>query len=305
MLYFIANPTTVNKIRLDAGIKGNLESKEFVFVRVRKSNRIKSSAQKRKFNNLQGLASPCKRKRKTSKKPPTSANENTTVNDKSSADVDTEVSTSSAVDEVTVEGAAVGTPAAVDKPGADAAAENTAVGTPAAVDEPGTDAATEDTAVGTPPGHIESVSSEVMTDALQSSSQSTPLRPWTPGSITDNSSPEPSSTTVEPKPLLSCPLPTMADLLNPDHASRVVTSVLLELVNQHDKIGQFGGRTETVTSTTNTAKIRAFTKELAGLEYEAAVPAVPGPVRPPKDGPREPFRLPMDLHRRSGSPGPW
>jgi hypothetical protein len=275
MLYFIANPTTVNKIRLDAGIKGDLESKEFVIVRVRKSNRIKSSAQKRKFDNLKGLASPCKRKRKTSKKPPTSANENTTVNDKSSADVDTEVSTSSAVDEpgdeVTVEGAAVGIPAAVDEPGTDAAAENTAVGTPAAVDEPGTDAATEDTAVGTLPGHIESVSSEVMTDALQSSSQSTPLRPWTPGSITDNSSPEPSSTTVQPKPLLSCPLRTMADLLNPEHASRVVTSVLLELVNQHDKIGQFGGRTEKVTSTTNTAKIRAFTKELAGLEYEAAV----------------------------------
>ena len=52
MLYFIANPTTVNKIRLDAGIKGDLEAKEFVFVRVRKSNRIKSSAQKRKFDAL-------------------------------------------------------------------------------------------------------------------------------------------------------------------------------------------------------------------------------------------------------------
>jgi hypothetical protein len=86
MLYFIADPTTVNKIRLDAGIKGDLESKEFVFVHVRKSNRIRSSVQKRKFDNLNGLASPCKRKRKTSKKPPTS------VNDKSSADVDTEVS---------------------------------------------------------------------------------------------------------------------------------------------------------------------------------------------------------------------
>ncbi|KAF8846625.1 hypothetical protein BDZ45DRAFT_786549 [Acephala macrosclerotiorum] len=256
MLYFIANPTTVNKIRLDAGIKGDLESKEFVFVRVRRSNRIKCSAQKRKFNTLQGLASPCKRKRKTSKKPlPTSANENPTVNDKSSANVDTEVSTSSAVDE----------------PGDEVTVGGAAVGTPAAVDEPDTEAATEDTAVGTLLGHIESVSSEVMTDALQSSSQSTSLRPWTLGSITDNSSPEPSFTTVQPEPLLSCPLPTMADLLNPEHASRVVTSVLLELVNQHDKIGQFSGRTDTVTSTTNTAKIRAFTKELARLEYEAAV----------------------------------
>ncbi|KAG9228566.1 hypothetical protein BJ875DRAFT_489739 [Amylocarpus encephaloides] len=145
---------------------------------------------KRKFDTLQGLASPCKRKRKTSKKPPTSANENTTVNDKSRADVDTEVSISSAVDkpgdEVTVKGVAVGTPAAVDEPDTDEAAENTAVGTPAAVDEPGTDAATEDIAAGAPPGHIESVSSEVMTDALQSSSQSTPLRPGAPGSITDN-----------------------------------------------------------------------------------------------------------------------
>jgi hypothetical protein len=44
MLYFIANPTTINKIRLDVGIKGNLEAKDFVFVHVRKSNRIKSFA---------------------------------------------------------------------------------------------------------------------------------------------------------------------------------------------------------------------------------------------------------------------
>ncbi|CZR52927.1 uncharacterized protein PAC_02805 [Phialocephala subalpina] len=299
MLYFLANPTTVNKIRLDAGIKGDLESKEFALVCVRRSNRIKSSAQKRKFDNLKGMASPCKRKRKTSKPPTTPVNEDTTVNDKSSADVDTEVGTPSAVDEpgvevaaedaaaedaavgtpaavdepgveVAAEDAAVGTPAAVDVPGTDAAAEDAAaedaaVGTPAAVDVPGTDATAEDTAVGTPPGHIESVSSEVMTDSLQSSSQSTPLRPRTPGSITDNSSPESSSTTenaqmgVRPNPL------------HPEHANRVATSVLLEVVNQHDKIGQFGGRTEKATITTNTAKIRAFTKELASLEYKAAV----------------------------------
>ena len=82
----------------------------------------------------------------------------------------------------------------------------------AAVDEPGTDAATEDTAAVAPPGHIKSVSSEVIADALQLSSQSTPLRPGTPGSITDNSSPESPSTTVQSKPLLSCPLPTIADL---------------------------------------------------------------------------------------------
>ncbi len=180
MLYFITNPTTINKIRLDAGIKGDLESKEFVFVRVCKSNRIKSSAQKRKFNNLNGLASPCKRKRKTSKKPPTSTNENTIVNNKSSADVDIEVST----------------PSAVNEPGNEVTGEGAAVGTLAAVDKPGTNAAREDTAVGTLPGHIEPVSSKVMIDALQLSSQSTPLRPWTPGSITDNSSPELSSIIV-------------------------------------------------------------------------------------------------------------
>jgi hypothetical protein len=96
---------------------------------------------------------------------------------------------------------------------------------------------------GTPLGHIESISSEVMTDSLQSSSQSTPLRRWTPGSITDNLGPESSSTTenaqigVQPKPLLPCLLP----LLNPEYANRVATSVLLELVNQYNKIGQFGG----------------------------------------------------------------
>jgi hypothetical protein len=53
----------------------------------------------------------------------------------------------------------------------------------------------------------------------------------------------------------------MADLLNPEHAHRVAISVLLELVNQYNKIGQFEGRTEKVTST----------KELASLEHEAAV----------------------------------
>jgi hypothetical protein len=35
MLYFIANPTIINKIQLNAGIKGDLEAKEFVFIRVR------------------------------------------------------------------------------------------------------------------------------------------------------------------------------------------------------------------------------------------------------------------------------
>mgnify|MGYP003639824288 CR=1 FL=1 len=62
----------------------------------------------------------------------------------------------------------------------------------------------------------------------------------------------------------------MADLLNPEHANLVATSVLLECVNQHYRIGQFGGRTDKIPSTTNMAKIRAVTKELASLEYEAA-----------------------------------
>ncbi|KAH6700678.1 hypothetical protein BKA61DRAFT_620970 [Leptodontidium sp. MPI-SDFR-AT-0119] len=270
------------------GINGHLESNDFVFVRVRKSNRLKSSAQKRQFDNLEGLTSPCKRKRKSFKST-TSANKDTTVKtpaavNKSSADVDTEVGTPSIVDEPGAEAAAeseaVGAPAAVDKPSNDAAIEDTSVGTPAVVDEPGTNAATEDTAGGTPPGHTASASSEVMTDSSQSSSQSTPLRPWTSGSITDNSRPESSSTTenaqiaVQLKPLHSCPLSTVADLLNPEHANRVAASVLLECVNRHYKIGPFGGRTDKVTSTTNMAKIRAFTKELASLEYEAAVHSI-------------------------------
>jgi len=66
----------------------------------------------------------------------------------------------------------------------------------------------------------------------------------------------------------------MADLLNPEHVIQVTTSVLLELVNQHNKIGQFGGCTKKVTSTTNTVKMCAFTKELASLEYEAAVHSI-------------------------------
>jgi hypothetical protein len=55
---------------------------------------------------------------------------------------------------------------------------------------------------------------------------------------------------------------------------RITPSVLLECANQCHKIGTFGGRTEKATSTTNTAKIRAFTKELASLEYDAAVHSV-------------------------------
>src|SRR6266487_2195657 len=97
MLYFITNPTTINKIRLNAGIKRDLELEDFVFVRVRKSNRLKSSAQKRQFDNLEGLTSPYKRKQKSSKST-TSANKDTTVKtpaaiNESSANVDTEVGT--------------------------------------------------------------------------------------------------------------------------------------------------------------------------------------------------------------------
>lgn len=275
---------------------------------MRKSNRLKSSAQKRQYDNLEGLTSPCKRKRKSSKST-TAANKDTTLKPpiaghESSADVDTEVGTPSADDEpgaeVAAEGEAGGTPAVVEKPRNDAAPDNTSAGTPVVADDPGTgaaaedttddtpavvdgrgtDAAAEDTTVGVISGHIESVSSEVMADALQSSDHSTPLRPWTPGSLTDDSRPG-STSTIEnaqtgfhPSLLLSCPRPTMADLLNPGHAIRVATSVLLELVNRHDKIGTSGNRTEMLTTTTNTAKIRKFTKELASMEYEAALHSI-------------------------------
>jgi hypothetical protein len=76
--------------------------------------------------------------------------------------------------------------------------------------------------------------------------------------------------------VLSCPLPTIADLLYPEHAIRVTTSMLLELVNRHNRIGQFGNRTKEkiVQSTTNPAKIRAFTNQLASLEYKATVHSI-------------------------------
>jgi hypothetical protein len=211
MLYFIANPTTVNKIRLDAGIKRDLKSEDFAFVRVRKSNRLKSSTQKRQFDNLEGLTSPCKRKRKskstdkTVKKP--------AAVDESSADMDMEVGTSSEVDEpatdAAAEDAAVVTPAAVDEHGTDAAAEDAAVVTPAAVDEHGTDTAAEDAAVNTP-----AAVDEHSTDAA---AEDTTV--GTPSGQTDNSGPESSSTTdtqigAQLSPVLSCPLPTIADLLH-------------------------------------------------------------------------------------------
>lgn len=305
-----------------------MESEDFVFVRVRKSTRLKSSPQKRQFDNLGGFTSPSKRKRKSSKSA-TSAKKDTTVKTSAAvnefgADVDTEVGALTAVDghgiDAAAEDIAVDTPIAVDgrhtdvaaenagvdtvtavdghgtdkvpkdtsadtpiaflRHGIDAAAEDTAVDTPICVDGHGTDAAPEDPSVGTPSGYVESVSNEVMTDSLQSSSESTPRRPWTPGSITGTSNPESVFTAestqigVQPNPLLSCPPPTIADLLNPEHAIRVATSVLLELVNRHDKIGHFGNRTGTATTTTNTAKIRTFTKELASLDYEAAVRSI-------------------------------
>lgn len=258
ILYFVANTGAVNNIRLDVGIKGDLESNDFVLVRVHRSNRVKSSVQKRKFDNLKGLTIPCKRKRKSSKSA-TSAKKDTTIKSPAaiiefSADVD----------------ATVGTHSAVDEHGTDAAVEHAAVDTVAAVDGRGIDVAAEDTTFDTPSEHVKSVSNGVMTDSLQSSRQ------------TDNPSPKSSSTTAnthigaQPSLLLSCTLPTTADLLYPEHAIRVVTSVLLELVNRHDRIGQFGNRTERemVTSTTSSTKIRAFTKQLASLEYEAAVHAI-------------------------------
>jgi len=52
--------------------------------------------------------------------------------------------------------------------------------------------------------------------------------------------------------------------------------MLLELVNRHDRIRQFGNLTEEkiVQSTTSPAKIRAFTNQLTSLEYEAAVHSI-------------------------------
>ncbi len=65
----------------------------------------------------------------------------------------------------------------VNKPSSDTAIEDMLAGTLTVVDRCGTNVATEDTVVSTPSGHIKLVSSEVMTDALQLSGQSTPLRP--------------------------------------------------------------------------------------------------------------------------------
>jgi len=306
-LCFIANLTTVNKTRLETGIKGDLDSKAFVLVR--RSDRLGSRTQKRQFDNLEGLTSPRKRKRKPSKKATTSVNEETAVEtpaeaDEHSADAaaeDTAVGTLAAVDETSADAAA----AVVDETGPDAAAEDIAVGTPAVVDETsadvaaavvdetGPDAAAEAATIGTPSEHLgedlgkfdsgesaASVSSEVMTDSLQSLSQSATLWPRTPGSITDSSSPESFSTAenaqlgVQPKPLLSCPLSTMSDLLNPEDAKRVVTSVLLYCANQHHKIGKFGRQYADTRSTTDIAKIRALTKQVAGLDYEAAARSI-------------------------------
>ncbi|KFY84655.1 hypothetical protein V500_09125 [Pseudogymnoascus sp. VKM F-4518 (FW-2643)] len=131
--------------------------------------RLKSSTQKRQFDNLEGLTSPCKRKRKSARSA-TSANKDTTVKtsatvNESSADVDTEF----------------GAPTAVDGHRTDVAAEDTGVDTVTAVDGHGTDTAPEDPSAGTPSGHVNS---------LQSSIESTSHRPWTPGSITGTLNPE-------------------------------------------------------------------------------------------------------------------
>ncbi|KAG4438632.1 hypothetical protein IFR05_005876 [Cadophora sp. M221] len=264
MLYFIANPITVNQIRLDARIKRDLKSEDLVFVRVRKSNRLKSSTQKRQFDNLEGLTSPCKRKRKSRstnkpiKKPATI--------DESSADMDMDVGTSSGANEpatnATAEDAAVVTPAAVNEHGTDAAPEDALVDTPAAVNEHGTDAAPEDALVDTPAavnGHgTDAAPEDAVVDtpaavnehgtdaAAEDALVDTPAAVnghgtdaaaedttvGTPSGQTDNSSAQSSSTTentqigAQPNPVLSCPLPTIADLLHPEHAIRIATSVL-------------------------------------------------------------------------------
>jgi len=63
MLCFIANLTTINQTRPRTGIKGDLEPKGFIFIYIHRSDRLRSFAQKRQFNSLKGLISPCKRKR--------------------------------------------------------------------------------------------------------------------------------------------------------------------------------------------------------------------------------------------------
>jgi hypothetical protein len=53
-----------------------------------------------------------------------------------------------------------------------------------------------------------------------------------------------------------------------------MSSVLLHCASQHHRIGKFGGQSVNSTGTTSIAEVRAITKQVAGLEYEAAVRSV-------------------------------
>jgi hypothetical protein len=212
-----------------------LKLEDLIFIRVRKSNRLKSSTQKRQFNNLEGLTSPYKRKRK-SRSTDKPVKKPATVN-KSSTDMDIEVGTSSGADkpatDTTTDHAAVVTPAAINRHGTDAATEDTAVDTPAAINRHSTDTAPEDVAV--------DILAAVNKHGTDTAAEDTTVS--TPSGQTDNSSAVLSSTTentqigAQPSPVLSYPLPTIADLLYPEHTIYITTSILLELVNRYNRIG--------------------------------------------------------------------
>jgi hypothetical protein len=55
---------------------------------------------------------------------------------------------------------------------------------------------------------------------------------------------------------------------------RILPSVLWQCATQHHKIGKFGHQTMDRTITTDIAKIRAITQELARLDYETAVGSI-------------------------------
>ncbi|KAH8751818.1 hypothetical protein BGZ57DRAFT_913151 [Hyaloscypha finlandica] len=253
---------------------------------------------KRKFDKLEGMTQPDKRKRRRSKKVNGSVEEPTGAVASKAAALDRPRELVETGADAPPKTLATELRAAADQLSAGTAVAARSVDTLAGADKPSGDTepitlgddihsrctstslARRDIAEGvTNVGSLEFFPESASRDDVTGTSKGGALSAGQTSLVTDISTPSSFAATerwrtVDRTQLVPYPSPSLSGLLQPEDALRIMSSVLLHCASQHHRIGKFGGQSVNSTGTTSIAEVRAITKQVAGLEYEAAVRSV-------------------------------
>jgi hypothetical protein len=250
---------------------------------LRRSSRLGSYAQKRQYNDLKGLTTPQKKKRKSVRNrnrdgTPTPASQAEEYPSGTTPETSRATPAPAAVGWVTVP-PTTDTNKMSDSEQADGhrgeerlAQEGTnGPDTGDVVCEATTtiDAGAEAASIDEAPG--EPTSSEA---ATPSSNEAISPRHLTPATDPSSLGSSPSTTPLRGPQIIAIGAssqPDMPSVLNADDALRIMPSVLLHCARQHYMIGKFGQMNMTMDGTTDPRNVRSYTNQIAAKPYEAAI----------------------------------